>query len=290
MSESGYFLTPEDREVVQRMIESEGRRWRGLQAHGESAGDADDQEILAPEVYVARTPTGGIPALAEGSTSWTGTGTTTHSGTGTEILEDDSPGEADCLIWQTVRSSAGTPRLVPMDSYPHRVLNLSTTAVPGNAWVLIKRVKEGEWYAEVGGGGGTIDVCGNPDPLGDNFSGTGTGTHDTGTCPVRGDNERNYLGITKIKFDQDSFQVTPGGACGADDSDRTGTGTDAHETGVTVRTVGFTGEIQVGRGDPIICDADCLVYETKRYLCVVDGLVYGYYDGPEAADLCLGGT
>jgi hypothetical protein len=286
-------VTPDERSALRRLLAWHRSRKLTTTGRGAASPGVDVVHELAPEVYVARTPAGGIPALSEGATTWGGTGTNTHAGTGTELLEDDAPGYADDVqLWRLTDAHAAVPTLEPYDlGFTKRVFNLSTTAVAGNRWVVVKRDKSGAWWVETGAGGGSVNVCGNPDPLTTNASGSGTDT--AGHCPTRTDHELLHTGVTQIKFASDDFRVTSGGDCGAGgDAGGTGTGTGTQLTDgkVTVHTVGHTGAIQFGRGDPIICDTDCQVYETLRYLCVVDGLVQGYYDGVEAIDRCMGVT
>lgn len=94
----------------------------------------------APEVYVARTPAGGIgPASGELST---GTGT----GTGTEFGEGNSPAYANCTVYR-VQYNGNTANLINTN-ITKRVLNLMFTDIPGNAWVLIHRDKWGNWFID----------------------------------------------------------------------------------------------------------------------------------------------
>lgn len=91
----------------------------------------------APEVYVARTPSGGIPGL-------------TPAGSGTAPSPNppyDSPGHADCYVSRTVFQN-GVPYLYPVEGLFRTVCNLSTNAVAGNIWVLAQRDKYGTWWAE----------------------------------------------------------------------------------------------------------------------------------------------
>lgn len=93
----------------------------------------------APEVYAAKTPAGGIPALTVGA--------------GTGANEDDEPGYADCEIYQ-VGGTLADPVLQRVTQLSHRVYNLSDTAVDGDTWVLVARDKFGSWLVTgtVGGG------------------------------------------------------------------------------------------------------------------------------------------
>lgn len=97
----------------------------------------------APEAYVARVPSDGIPPLDEG---FTGTGT----GTGTA---DDSPGYAVCAVYRVVIDETGTPTLMRVADLNKIVYNLSTQTVSGGGWILVTRDKFGYWFA-----GGAIDL------------------------------------------------------------------------------------------------------------------------------------
>ncbi len=94
-----------------------------------------ESEYRTPEVYVAKTPTGGIPANAEGT------------GTGTGAADD--PGQAECNVYQLNPSTLELENI----GYPQTVYNLSTTVVAGNTFVLVLRDKFGVWWANTGGGG-----------------------------------------------------------------------------------------------------------------------------------------
>lgn len=103
-----------------------------------------DPEFSTPEVYVALTPAGGIPALVPG----TGTG-------GSDI--GATPGTADCYIY---RNDLTTGQLT-YSGFTKPVYNLSGTAVPGNAFVIAERDKWGTWFAvdmSEGGGGSSLTV------------------------------------------------------------------------------------------------------------------------------------
>lgn len=89
-----------------------------------------DDEYLTPEVYVALTPSGGIPALAEGSD------------VGTAFGAGDTPGSASCQIYQ--RLPDGTLQVIT--GLTRTVYNLSESAVDGTSWVLVVRDKYGNWY------------------------------------------------------------------------------------------------------------------------------------------------
>src|SRR5262245_6155016 len=98
-----------DIEVLKGMVEAERNRRRNTT--GRSTRDRiEDEEMLAPEVYIARVPAGGIPALVE------------ESGAGIE----DTPGQADCDVYQVVRDNSTTSHLEKIAMEKLTVLNLST--------------------------------------------------------------------------------------------------------------------------------------------------------------------
>lgn len=139
-------FTREDIALFQEMVRWY-RRHRKTMVRENTEWDVDNH---APEVYVARTPVGGIsPASGELST---GTGT----GTGTEFGQGNSPSYADCTIY-VVRYSGATANLVALN-LTKRVHNLMFTAIPGNAWVLIHRIKGGQWFIDPLAGF-TLGVC-----------------------------------------------------------------------------------------------------------------------------------
>lgn len=109
----------------------------------------DHRHIMPPEVYVARTPAGGIPSMV-----W-------QTGTGIR----DKPGSAECAIYQLVPTGTWGEILKPVEA-SRFVYNLSTTAIPGNTWILVCRDKFGAWW-----------VCGElPAGAGDTGTGTGPGS------------------------------------------------------------------------------------------------------------------
>ncbi len=271
----GYYLTPEDRQVLDRFLSSESRRHRGRQAHGEAAGDVDDQEFLAPEVYVARTPAGGIPAMDAGAataSSWTGTGT------GTNVPADDVPGRADCYVWFVVRADDGTPTLLPVAADALEVLNLSAAAVAGDQWVLVVRDKFGEWWVVTGGGGGAgVDVCGSPAD-----ATTGTGTDAGGDqCQECVEDPRLIEDPVLLRFSCDFVvEELPDGDCDAGGTG-TGTGTGTNDNPrktAHVRTRGKTADVSF-EVNPVWCPDICDLLTQTLTLCFENGRFTGHVFG-----------
>lgn len=102
----------------------------------------------APEVYVARVPAGGVPAVDEG---YTGTGT------GTGSLAADSPGSASCAVYKVVVDSTGAANLIRVAGLDKTIYNLSNQVVLGQSWALVARDKFGYWYFT-----GALDFEPNP--------------------------------------------------------------------------------------------------------------------------------
>lgn len=104
---------------------------------------ADHEEHPAPEVYVARTPAGGVPGLTE------------EAGTGLDDF-NDVPGSAVCDVFRlsdNVDVSTGTgtdtyeaTALIAVNGLKRTVWNLSKVAVVGDSWVLVIRDKTGRWW------------------------------------------------------------------------------------------------------------------------------------------------
>jgi len=91
----------------------------------------DDDDLFAPEVYVAKTPSGGIPAL---SGSITGSAVCTiykmdpYTGTGTGSGED---------VLELVQAG-----------FDETVHNVSDIAIPGESYKIVWRDKFGDWVTE----------------------------------------------------------------------------------------------------------------------------------------------
>ncbi len=93
--------------------------------------NADHQ---APETYIAKTPSGGIPALTESS-------------------PDEQPGSATCDIYQILDDPVtGVAELQMVTGLNKIVYNLTTDAIDGDTLITVTRTKFGNWMAMVSGG------------------------------------------------------------------------------------------------------------------------------------------
>lgn len=136
---TGYILSQADREALMRLF----RRFGLLRTNTENRPHVESDVPPAPEIYVARTPAGGIPAIVEG-TSITGTGTPAT----------DTPGGADCDIYR-VTLHGDVPELEQVPGLSRRVYNVAADLVMGDHWIVITREKFGQWVVSGAGGGGS---------------------------------------------------------------------------------------------------------------------------------------
>tara|TARA_R110000824_G_scaffold172434_1_gene350267 strand:+ start:6410 stop:7168 length:759 start_codon:yes stop_codon:yes gene_type:complete len=91
------------------------------------------------DVYIARIPVGGLPALNENEGA-TGSSTT---------LEDDTPNSIVCDLYRIAASGF----MVPV-GLSKRVYNISTSEI-AESWASVHRDKFGKWIAAVSTGGGS---------------------------------------------------------------------------------------------------------------------------------------
>jgi hypothetical protein len=143
-----FVLTEESAKILQRLLDDYSRMRKNRPGL-----TFDSEAITTPDVYVARTPGTGIPALRMDLDTGTGT---LPVGTAS-AFQGNTPGSAECNIYRALYTST-TPNLMPI-GITRTVLNLSTTAVGGNDWVLVIRDKFGQWYVtDVAGGGGSSSL------------------------------------------------------------------------------------------------------------------------------------
>lgn len=133
----------------------------------------------APDVYVALTPSAGIPPL----TDVPGTGTLVH----------EEPGSASCAIY---RLDDDTGELFAAVDVTRTVYNLAESAIDGGIFIPVWRDKWGAWLAQPSGDGSFFAQIGNRTEVQE----VGTSTSFTpyaGTGP-------------QAIFLYDFFQVAPG--------------------------------------------------------------------------------
>lgn len=121
-----------------------------LWSHGE------DQS--APEVYVAKPVDGTIPPLTVSDTVGTGTGT----GTAANCDVYDSPGYAQCYIYEVVDTTDCGQALIPIEDREETVYNLSMEEIdPDDGYIPVFRDKFGKWLTSPvsGGGSDVVSFC-----------------------------------------------------------------------------------------------------------------------------------
>ncbi len=148
----GYLLTADELELLQRLLNDSRRRLQNPQARY----DSQLGHRFAPEVYVAKSPFSGVPALVDsedGSTAY--------------------PGKATCDIYY-VTDLDSVERLTPYESQKV-VYNLSHDDIPTCTWFIVLRDKAGRWWAAGNffESGGTCEETGTASST---SSGTSTGS------------------------------------------------------------------------------------------------------------------
>lgn len=126
---AGYILSEDDVRILREFLYVYNRQQRYVNAFGRGPDNKiDHEEMHTSELYIARSSSGGIPALQ--SFGSTGIG--------------DIPGSALCTVFKTSQSADLTEDVT---GYQHTVYNISTSAIPGDTWLIIVRDKYGKWYA-----------------------------------------------------------------------------------------------------------------------------------------------
>ena len=153
-------LTPEDKKLLQWVLDEARKRWQNAQSRPPVGHDQPHQ---APEVYIAITPEDGIPGLTFGEGTGTGTGGDSYT-----------PGSAECNIYQIVGG------ILVYAGFSKIIYNLSVDAIPRRTAVETSRDKFGEWLIS-GMGSDIVGVT-----LTGDLSSTGTSTDEV-ACIVRSD-------------------------------------------------------------------------------------------------------
>lgn len=140
MADELYALNAKERLIFLELVKD----YRERRVQGPGGGRPELEDYPSTDCYIARTPTGGIPALDD---HLPGTAVDTDP-------TDDEPGYAACDIYRIVLVD-DVYALQSMET-EKLVFNLSQTAVDGDAWVGIVKEKSGHWIvAGAGGAGGS---------------------------------------------------------------------------------------------------------------------------------------
>lgn len=115
-------LSNRDLDLIQKLLDEGKRRPGGRPAIRE-------MDYPAPDVYVARTPESGIPAIDQ------------DVGSG----HNDYVNASHCQVYQLLEVGTGGT-FEAVDGFTVPVYNLGTSAVTGGTWVIVVRDKFGGWY------------------------------------------------------------------------------------------------------------------------------------------------
>lgn len=143
--EQGYWLSESDRDFLEEVK----RWWFATPENDRKRPTPAKQRFQTPEVYVAKVPPGGIPALSQAGTTGTGT---------TEPL-DDVPGYVECQIYALDTTDPASPTFHHMPDLDRFVYNLSPNAITADStpWVVVQRDKFGDWFVVAPGSGTDLD-------------------------------------------------------------------------------------------------------------------------------------
>lgn len=138
-------LSDRDKELIQLAITEAKRQLQNtpLRGHREDS----DQHDQAPEVYIVKVPSGGIPAAVEPGTGSAG------SGTGTTAEASLQLGSAECDVYNIVSYDAGEYTLEATGQVL-TVINFTTATIPAG-YITTIRTKFGSWVPVIASG----DVC-----------------------------------------------------------------------------------------------------------------------------------
>lgn len=134
----GYILNDRDRELLKEL-----RRELERKRQNPAAPPSDELvEAGASEVYVAKTPVDGIPAMT--------------------ATNPPEPGSAVCDVYSLLEED--TYVLRPIEGLDKIILNIAADDIPGDTWVQVNKTKSGYWLAIKGATDssqiGNCDSCG----------------------------------------------------------------------------------------------------------------------------------
>lgn len=165
-------LTPDDAKLIQRLLDQAKNARLGTVNRPREPGTVDQVE-QSTDIYIARTPSGGIRGLLAAR-----------------------PGYATCTTYCIQRTST-IPTMVLLPGVTRVVYNIDTSPIPGNTWIVVGKEKFGYWLA-LRGASNPIYIDPTPD--------TGTGTRvpggvGTGTGTSTGTHDGTIVGTGSPAFE-----------------------------------------------------------------------------------------
>lgn len=130
------FLSEQDKGIIQRVLDSANKdRVNPPNRSTTDSSFSEGEDHQAPETYIVLPPTGGIPALQEG----------------TGPNGSDVPGTAECDVYQETGHFGTNPGLEKVKGFTLTVHNLRTKIIERD-FLLASRTKYGIWVVPVGPG------------------------------------------------------------------------------------------------------------------------------------------
>lgn len=167
MAEPLFGLTAQDHEILRHLIQWYRTQSPILNTRNRPQIERE-RNSEAPQLYIARTPTDGIPS---------------NSSNDVGSPSDDEPGSAECEIYQVLRYN-NPVTVSPTAANDKTVYNIGNDSIPGDTWIIVARDAFGSWIAIVGGsfaGRGKVtarlgDGIYRVQPIKRAWIGTGSGT------------------------------------------------------------------------------------------------------------------
>lgn len=131
MAKTWFYIEEDDAKIVNEVISDYRRRNRATASPLEAEREAEMDDMFTPEVYVAKIPEAGIPALTEDGGS-------------------PVPGTATCDIYKVISSMVGTTLVgAEFDKPVYNVSaqSIETTSENGD-YKIVWRDKYGHWVTE----------------------------------------------------------------------------------------------------------------------------------------------
>lgn len=233
----GYYLSESDRQILNELI----RDYRSRSSTTSTRAVQRPEYYANADIYLARTPDTGIPALTEA------TGASNY----------DTPGSATCYIYKvSTDGTTGESSIKPVDQTRRKVFNVSHEDIGGNRWIVVVKDKFGSWFATIAG-----------EPIDANNTGTGTGLTPSDCPQIPGVSVDDLAETTVEDY---TLGYLNGCLVKIPSTNATGTGTNAG--GGATGTGGTTCSPITFQQERIECvDGSIVVYVNTITLNVVDG-------------------
>lgn len=123
---SGYILSQADVALLKQVV----HHFKNTPLNPRNRPHFDDEPVTQ-DIYLARTPNSGIPALVRSA----------------DAAHHDLPGSALCDIYHLTTVSDVTA-IYSIPLFRKRVWNIADVAIGGNKWIVVNRTRAGYWLAQ----------------------------------------------------------------------------------------------------------------------------------------------